>query len=96
MKIIAILLNPTIDEIYEINKFHVGGTFKVTGKIIYPVGKAISFSLGIRELIDKSDIIKVIALIGQNEIQLYSEFLQSRDIPFELIPVKGITRSNDK
>ncbi len=94
MKIIAILLNPTIDEIYEINKFHVGGTFKVKGKIIYPVGKAISFSLGIRELIDKSDIIKVIALIGQNEIQLYSDFLQSRDIPFKLIPVKGITRSN--
>jgi len=94
MKILAILLNPTIDEILEIKDFHIGGTFKVDNKIIYPVGKAISFSLGIRELIDKSDIIKVIALIGENEIKLFSSFLQSRNINFELISVKGITRSN--
>ncbi|MFX1275629.1 MAG: 1-phosphofructokinase family hexose kinase [Promethearchaeota archaeon] len=94
MKIIAVLLNPTIDEIYEIKNFHVGGTFKVNKKIIYPVGKAISFSLGIRELTNKPDIIKVISLIGQAEIQLYSSFLKSRNIEYEFVPIKGTTRSN--
>ena len=52
MKIIALLLNPTIDQIFEIDNFYVGGTFKVNESIIYPVGKAISFAIGIRELND--------------------------------------------
>jgi len=94
MKIIPILLNPTVDEIYEIENFHVGGTFKVNNKIIYPVGKAISFSLGIRELNEKQELLKVIALIGKEEIMLYSNFLKSKNIDFEFIEVNGKTRSN--
>ena len=94
MKIIAVLLNPTIDEIYEIKNFYVGGTFKVDEKKIYPVGKAISFSLGIRELANNLDLIKVIALIGQSEITLYTNFLKSKNIDHEFLSIKGYTRSN--
>ncbi len=94
MKIIAVLLNPTIDKIFEISNFQIGGTFKVKSSIIYPVGKAISFSLGVRELTKQKELLKVIALIGQEEIFLYSNFLTAKDIDFEFIKVKGKTRSN--
>ncbi len=94
MKIISVLLNPTVDEIYEIENFHIGGTFKVKSKTIFPVGKAISFSLGIQELNPNSDFLKVIALIGKEEIPLYSNFLNSKNIAFEFVKVDGKTRSN--
>jgi len=94
MKIIALLLNPTIDQIFEIDNFYVGGTFKVNESIIYPVGKAISFAIGIRELNDDNKIIKIIALIGREEIPLYSNFLNKKGIVFEFIEVDGKTRSN--
>ena len=94
MKIIAVLLNPTIDQIYEIDNFYVGGTFKVNRSIIYPVGKGISFSLGIRELTDDSDILKVLACIGKEDIPLYAKFLSTRNIDFQFIEIKGKTRSN--
>ncbi|MHA1438054.1 MAG: 1-phosphofructokinase family hexose kinase [Promethearchaeota archaeon] len=94
MKIFAILLNPTIDQIYEIEDFYVGGTFKVKNTITYPVGKAISFSLGVRELIKDRDIVKVIAFIGKDEIPIYSNFLKTKNIEFEFVRVKGKTRSN--
>lgn len=94
MKIISILLNPTIDEIYEIENFYIGGTFKAKNKIVYPVGKAISFSLGIRELNQNRDLLKVVAFIGKEEIPLYSNFLNSKSIPFEFVKVEGKTRSN--
>ena len=58
MMIYAILLNPSIDQIYEINNFSIGGTFKVNNNIVYPVGKAISFALAVREL-DKKVKLKV-------------------------------------
>ncbi|MBY8982045.1 MAG: hexose kinase [Candidatus Lokiarchaeota archaeon] len=93
MKIYAILLNPTIDQIYEINNFNVGGTFKVSKNIIYPVGKTISFSLAIREL-DKRINLKVIAFIGNKDLQLYSDFLVSKNIDYEFIKINGKTRSN--
>ena len=94
MKIIAILLNPTIDQIYTIHDFHVGGTFKVNDSLIYPVGKSISFSLGIRELCKDKDILKIIAFIGEEDISLYSNFLSKRDIDYQFIKIKGKTRSN--
>ncbi len=94
MKIFPVLLNPTIDQIYEIENFHVGGTFKVHESIIYPVGKAISFSLGLRELTKDPNLLKVIACIGKEEIPLYARFLTSRNIDFQFIEVKGKTRSN--
>ena len=94
MKIIAVLLNPTIDRIYEIENFKVGGTFKVGKSTVYPVGKAISFALGVRELNRALDIIKIIACIGKDDIPIYSEFLKSRNIEHEFIVVKGKTRSN--
>ncbi len=90
----SILLNPTIDQIYEIDNFFIGGTFKIKESIIYPVGKAISFSLGIRELAKERDIIKVIACIGKDDTALYSDFLRSREIDFEFVKVDGKTRSN--
>jgi 1-phosphofructokinase family hexose kinase len=94
MKIIAVLLNPTIDQIYEIENFFVGGTFKVNESIIYPVGKAISFSLGISELSDDGDLLKVIACIGKEDINLYARFLSERKIDFQFIEIQGKTRSN--
>ncbi len=94
MKIIAVLLNPTIDQIFLIDHFQVGGTFKVKSSIIYPVGKAISFSLGVRELTKEKEILKVIALISQEDISLYSNFLTAKGIDFEFVKVKGKTRSN--
>ena len=94
MTIIAILLNPTIDQIYEIDNFTVGGTFKVKNSVIYPVGKAISFALAIRELDKEKAVIKVIGLIGHKEISLYSDFLSKRNIEFEFVKVKDKTRSN--
>ena len=93
MKIIAVLLNPTIDQIYEIENFQVGGTFKVSKSTLYPVGKAISFALGIRELNQGLDI-RIIACIGEDDIPIYSQFLKSRDIQCDFIAVKGKTRSN--
>ena len=93
-KINSILLNPTIDQIYEIENFKVGGTFKVKNSSIFPVGKAISFSLGIRELTSSESILKVLAIIGKDDITLYSDFLRSRDISFEFLEVEGKTRSN--
>jgi 1-phosphofructokinase family hexose kinase len=93
MKIIAVLLNPTVDQLYEIEDFQVGGTFKVGKSIIYPVGKAISFALGVRELNQTIDV-KIIACIGKDEIPIYSEFLTSRNIQYEFIAVNGKTRSN--
>jgi 1-phosphofructokinase family hexose kinase len=94
MKVIAVLLNPTIDQIYTIENFFVGGTFKVNESITYPVGKAISFSLGFRELSDDIDLLKVIACIGKEEIPLYARFLSNRKIDFQFIEIKGKTRSN--
>lgn len=94
MKIIAVLLNPTIDEIYEIENFEVGGTFKVNKSVVYPAGKAISLSIAIRELTRERERLKVIALIGQDDIPLYSNFLNQRNIPFEFVKVNGKTRSN--
>ncbi|MBY9005296.1 MAG: hexose kinase [Candidatus Lokiarchaeota archaeon] len=93
MIIYAILLNPSIDQIYEINNFSVGGTFKVSKNIIYPVGKAISFALAVRAL-DKKMKLKVIAFIGNKDIQLYSTFLTSKYIDYDFIQIKGDTRSN--
>ena len=93
-RINSLLLNPTIDQIYEIENFEVGGTFKVKNSIIFPVGKAISFSLGIRELTNSQAIIKVIAFIGKDDLSLYSDFLRSRNIDFEFIKIEGKTRSN--
>ncbi|MBD3255381.1 MAG: hexose kinase [Candidatus Lokiarchaeota archaeon] len=87
-------LNPTIDEIYEIEDFYVGGTFKVKEKVIYPVGKAISFCLAITNIRKNFDFVNLLACIGKGETSLYSEFLKGKKINFQLISVKGKTRSN--
>jgi 1-phosphofructokinase family hexose kinase len=89
----AVLLNPTIDLIYKIENFQVGGTFKVNEKVIFPVGKAISYSLAVKEIDPKINI-NIYALVGKNEIVLYSKFLKNHNLSFTLIPVEGETRSN--
>ncbi len=89
----VILLNPTIDVIYTINDFRVGGTFQVEDLLTFPVGKAISFALAARK-VDSDIELNVMALIGQDDISLYSKFLRQHDIHFEFISVKGKTRSN--
>ena len=94
-KIISVLLNPSIDEIIEIDKFHVGGTFLAKNITTFPVGKAISVAIGIRLLISSIDIpIKVIALIGKDEIDTYSKFLENYKIEHELIEFLDKTRNN--
>ncbi|MHA1283214.1 MAG: 1-phosphofructokinase family hexose kinase [Promethearchaeota archaeon] len=94
MKVIAVLLNPTVDIIYFIDNFYVGGTFKVKKQEIYPVGKAISFSLAIRNLTKECNFLKVLACIGKREISLYSNFLSGKKIPYEIVPINDFTRSN--
>lgn len=94
MSIISVLLNPTIDQIYEINDFKVGGTYKVDDSAIFPVGKAISFSLALKEINFNEDMIHVKAFVGKKDIDQYSSFLDSKNITHELIPVDGKTRSN--
>jgi 1-phosphofructokinase family hexose kinase len=93
MTINAILLNPTVDIIYEIENFTVGGTFKVNKKKVFPVGKAISFSLAARN-IDPQIPLKVFAFIGEGELNQYREFLKRKRIQFEFIEIEGQTRSN--
>ena len=94
MKILSILLNPTIDEVITVDNFKVGGTFKVVSRKIYPVGKAISYALGIRELDESYNDLKVIACIGSEELHIYYNFLTSQKIDFEFIEIQGETRSN--
>ncbi len=93
-RINAILFNPTIDVIYEIENFYVGGTFKANKKTTYPVGKAISFSLGAKELSQDKKYIKILACIGKDDTQIYSHFLLSQNIDYEFVKVEGKTRSN--
>jgi 1-phosphofructokinase family hexose kinase len=98
-KIFGILLNPTIDEIIEVENFHVGGTFKVSKSHKFPLGKAISFALSAKTLnqalIQEEDIeIKILACIGKEEIPIYNSFLDSKQISFQFKSIDGITRSN--
>lgn len=94
MKIIGVLLNPTIDKIYEIENFDVEGTFKVKRKEVFPVGKAISFALGVRTLTDRNDLVHVIAFIGYDDTLAYTNFLESKKINRDFIRIRGKTRSN--
>lgn len=89
----AILLNPTVDVIYNIDNFHIGGTFKVENMMRLPVGKAISFAMGARELDDALGL-NVLALIGQEDIPSYSRFLKQKNINHKFIKIEGNTRSN--
>lgn len=89
----AILLNPTIDIIYKINNFKVGGTFKVNHMLKLPVGKAISFAIAAREFNHEIKL-NVLAFIGKEEMSVYSQFLDEKNISYEFIPINGSTRSN--
>jgi len=93
-KIIAILLNPTIDMIYEIKNFKAGHTYLVRDPIIYPVGKAISFSLALKNIDRSFKNLKILGFVGKKDKELYSHFLRTHGVDFKLIPVKGKTRSN--
>ncbi len=93
-KIISILLNPTVDVIYEIEHFKVGHTYQVRQPLIYPVGKAISFSLALKTLNPSFNDLRVFGFVGKEELDLYSQFLKKNLINFEFIPIKGKTRSN--
>ncbi len=97
--IVAVLLNPTIDEVIEISHFHVGGTFKVNRSETFPLGKAISFALSAKTLnnalINEKEVpIKVLACIGKDEIPIYNSFLDEKKIAFRFMSIDGITRSN--
>jgi len=91
--ICLILFNPTIDRIIEIPNFQPNGTYKINKEYLFPLGKAISVGLTIREL-DKNIKLNLISFIGKNEIKIYQEFLNSKNITNYLIPVEGKTRSN--
>jgi fructose-1-phosphate kinase PfkB-like protein len=86
MTIFGILLNPTIDEIFEIDGFQVGGTYQVNRATILPVGKAISVAIGMRTLAQDGHIlIKVLAFVGKSDLSLYSNFLEKYGIEKDLI-----------
>ncbi len=89
--IYTVLLNPTIDQIYFIDNFHAGGTYKLLNQKRFPVGKAISVSLALNVLKIPSH---VIALIGKEDIPEYLDFLTAKHIRHTFIPILGKTRSN--
>ncbi|MHA1793052.1 MAG: 1-phosphofructokinase family hexose kinase [Promethearchaeota archaeon] len=90
-KIFCILLNPALDLIYEVPGFLVGGTFKATSRMSFPVGKALSVALGLSLFGDSPSLV---AFVGERELQTYKKFLNDRKISSILIPVKGKTRTN--
>ncbi|MBD3353314.1 MAG: hexose kinase [Candidatus Lokiarchaeota archaeon] len=87
----CVLLNPTVDRILRIAGFKLASTYKVNKIHEFPVGKAISVALTLKEL--QQDV-NVIALIGQKEITSYERFLRRKKIAHTLIPIDGDTRSN--
>ncbi|UYP44932.1 1-phosphofructokinase [Candidatus Lokiarchaeum ossiferum] len=89
--IYCILLNPSIDKIIEIQNFKLGGTYQLPNPQVFPVGKAISVALTLKELHISTHIV---ALIGQLDIKLYKNFLESKEINHTLIAVEGKTRTN--
>lgn len=89
--IYCILLNPSIDKIIEIPDFKTGETYQLPNPQIFPVGKAISVALTLKELQMSTHLV---ALIGKNEIKLYKKFLEDKKINHTLIAVEGKTRSN--
>ena len=89
--IYTLLLNPTIDEIVEVSGFEIGGTFLAHKVHVYPVGKAISVALTLKEL---GELVHNFSFIGENDITLYEEFLFMKGISFNFILVHGKTRSN--
>lgn len=89
--IYCVLLNPTLDKILEIPNFEVGGTFQIASQHEFPVGKAISVALTLREL---GEQVKVISFISKEDFSQYDSFLKNRDIDHIFIPVDGKTRSN--
>jgi 1-phosphofructokinase family hexose kinase len=89
--IYTLLLNPTVDEIFEVRDFEVGGTFKADTAHVFPMGKAISVALTIREL---GAPVHVFSFVGKNERDLYAQFLIEREISFTFVCVSGKTRSN--
>ena len=93
-KIIAILMNPTVDIIYNIDHFEVGGTYKVKKPLTLPVGKAISFCLALKSLNPNFNSLKLLGFVGRDEFTLYSDFLNKKKVDFDLIPIRGKTRSN--
>jgi 1-phosphofructokinase family hexose kinase len=87
----CILLNPTIDRIFEVPELTVGTTYNLQHIDIFPVGKAISVALTLSTL---GAPVRVLACIGTSEIPLYTEFLKTHGISHRIIPVEGQTRSN--
>ncbi|MFX1396628.1 MAG: 1-phosphofructokinase family hexose kinase [Promethearchaeota archaeon] len=87
------LLNPTLDEIFEIDDFIVGGTFETSRNSIFPAGKALSFAISARKFIRDEEII-ILGFIGEKEKNIYTEYLDSFNIISKLISVRGNTRSN--
>ncbi|MBN1803603.1 MAG: hypothetical protein JW891_18985 [Candidatus Lokiarchaeota archaeon] len=88
------LINPSIDEIFEINDFKIGATFIAKKRQIYPAGKAISFALSCKKFLSDKSLIRVLYLVGKNEQQLYDRFLNSEDIIHNFLSVNCSTRSN--
>lgn len=91
--ILCVLLNPTLDEIFEIDDFIVGGTFETSRNSIFPAGKALSFAISARKFIRDEEII-ILGFIGEKEKNIYTEYLDSFNIISKLISVRGNTRSN--
>ncbi len=87
----CVLLNPSIDHIFEIPHFKAGETFKTQKSLQFPVGKAISVALTLRAMDTE---VNVVALIGKEDLKQYNDFLTMHKIVHTLFPVSGKTRSN--
>lgn len=87
----CILLNPTIDKIFHVPELQLGYTYNLKEFFEFPVGKAISVALTVREF---SEEVFVVALIGKEEIPIYDHFLNMKQIKHYIILVEGRTRQN--
>ncbi len=87
------MLNPSLDEIFLINDFKVGKTFKAIQSVIVPVGKAVSFALSASKFL-QDNLIEIIGFVGKNEISSYTTSLTSNNLKHYFFPLKGETRSN--
>ncbi|MHA1698347.1 MAG: 1-phosphofructokinase family hexose kinase [Promethearchaeota archaeon] len=91
-EITCVLLNPSIDHIYEIDNFHPGGTFIAKVVKTFPVGKAVSVSLALSTLGEDP---RVIAFVGKDDFELYQDFLDLHGINrVFLVPVDSNTREH--
>lgn len=87
----AVLLNPTIDRVLEVEDFEAGKTLKASRVNKLPMGKALSVAYALTALGEK---VRVTGLMGRFDEPFYTNFLKPRKIECDWIPIDQPVRSN--